>query len=239
MESEPVLESEPARIAVVTFPGSNDDGDARLALESLGAEAVPLWHTERELPPGVGGVILPGGFSYGDYLRCGALARVAPVMDAVRAFAADGGPVLGICNGFQILCEAGLLPGVLRPNRQLEFVCADVVVTVESTATPFTARCRVGQELVIPVKHGEGCWVADDELVGRVVGRDQVVLRYAKDVNGSRDRIAGVANEEGNVLGLMPHPEHAVDELLGPTGGTPLLEGLVARARERSAVVRA
>jgi phosphoribosylformylglycinamidine synthase len=223
----------------VSFPGSNDDGDARLALEALGATVIPVWHTERDLPPGVGGVVLPGGFSYGDYLRSGALARVAPVMDAVRAYAAEGAPVLGICNGFQILCEAGLLPGALRPNRQLEFVCADVGVTVESTGTPFTAGCAVGETLVIPVKHGEGCWVADDELLGRVVERGQVVLRYVDDVNGSRDRIAGVANEEGNVLGLMPHPEHAVDPLLGPTGGVPLLEGLVARARDRSALVRA
>jgi phosphoribosylformylglycinamidine synthase I len=231
--------TEPARIAVITFPGSNDDGDARLAVEALGAEAVPLWHTADELPRGVGGVILPGGFSYGDYLRCGAIARVAPVMAAVRAFAADGGPVLGICNGFQILCEARLLPGVLRPNRQLEFVCEDVVVTVESTATPFTAACRVGQELVIPVKHGEGCWVADDELLASVIERDQVVLRYTSDLNGSRDRIAGVANEDGNVVGLMPHPEHAVDALLGPTGGRPLLEGLVARAGDRASVAPA
>ena len=229
----------PGRIAVVRFPGSNDDEDARLALASLGADAVPVWHTEPELPRGVGGVVLPGGFSYGDYLRCGALARVAPVMDAVRAFADDGGPVLGICNGFQILCEAGLLPGALRPNHQLEFVCADVVVTVESTATPFTAGCGPREALVIPVKHGEGCWVADDDLLARVRERGQVVLRYVDDVNGSRDRIAGVANEEGNVLGLMPHPEHAVDPLLGPTGGRPLLEGLVARAREQAAAVEA
>jgi phosphoribosylformylglycinamidine synthase len=227
------------RIAVVSFPGSNDDGDARLALESLGANVMPVWHTQHDLAPGVGGVVLPGGFSYGDYLRCGALARVAPVMDAVRAFAAEGGPVLGICNGFQILCEVGLLPGALRANRQLEFVCADVVVTVESTGTPFTSGCALGETLVIPVKHGEGCWVADEELLARVVERGQVVLRYVDDVNGSRDRIAGVANEEGNVLGLMPHPEHAVDPLLGPTGGVPLLEGLVASARGRSALVRA
>jgi phosphoribosylformylglycinamidine synthase subunit PurQ / glutaminase len=194
---------------------------------------------ERSLPRGVGGVVLPGGFSYGDYLRCGALARLAPVMDAVKAFAAEGGPVLGICNGFQILCEAGLLPGALRANRQLEFVCADVAVTVESTRTPFTEGCVEGQTLVIPVKHGEGCWVADDELLARVVERGQVVLRYAQDVNGSRDRIAGVASEAGNVLGVMPHPEHAVDPLLGPTGGRPLLEGLIARAREQSGLVRA
>ncbi len=220
------------RIAVVTFPGSNDDGDARLALELLGAEAVAVWHAETTLPEGTGGVVLPGGFSYGDYLRCGAIARFAPVMDAVGRFADDGGPVLGICNGFQILCEAGLLPGVLRPNRQLEFLCADVRLTVESSATPFTAAVEPGDELVIPVKHGEGCWVADDELFAQVADR-QVVLRYADDVNGARDRVAGVANEEGNVLGLMPHPEHAVDPLLGPTGGVPLLEGLLAAARER------
>jgi phosphoribosylformylglycinamidine synthase subunit PurQ / glutaminase len=224
------------RVAVVTFPGSNDDGDARLALERLGAEAVAVWHAETTLPDGTGGVVLPGGFSYGDYLRCGAIARFAPVMDAVRRFADDGGPVLGICNGFQILCEAGLLPGVLRPNRQLEFLCADVRLTVESTATPFTAAAAPGDELVIPVKHGEGCWVADDELFAQVADRGQVVLRYADDVNGARDRVAGVANEEGNVLGLMPHPEHAVDPLLGPTGGVPLLEGLLAAARERVAL---
>ena len=227
-----------ARIAVITFPGSNDDGDARLALEALGAVALPVWHMETQLPDAVGGVVLPGGFSYGDYLRCGAIARTAPVMGAVRAFAEDGGPVIGICNGFQILCEAGLLPGVLRPNRQLEFVCADVTVIVESPRTPFTAGCVEGERLVIPVKHGEGCWVADDALLAEVVDRGQVVLRYAQDVNGSRDRIAGVANEQGNVLGLMPHPEHAVDSLLGPTGGRPLLEGLIASAAERAQLVR-
>ena len=223
------------RIAVVTFPGSNDDGDARLALEDVGGEPVSLWHTASELGADIGGVVLPGGFSYGDYLRCGAIARVAPVMDAVRAFAADGGPVLGICNGFQILCEAGLLPGVLRANRQLEFVCADVTVVVESDRTAFTSELVPGDELVIPVKHGEGNWVADHTVHAEVVERGQIVLRYTEDVNGSLDRVAGIANEDGNVLGLMPHPEHAVDPLLGPTGGVPLLRGLVAAARERVA----
>jgi len=223
-------------IAVVTFPGSNDDGDACLALALLGARATAVWHTSDRLPAGVGGVVLPGGFSYGDYLRCGAIARVAPIMGAVRAFAADGGPVLGICNGFQILCEAGLLPGVLRPNRQLEFVCADVTVTVESTATPFTEHSELGSELTIPIKHGEGNWTADEDSLVQVIERDQVVFRYTDDVNGSLDRIAGVANEEGNVVGLMPHPEHAVDPLLGPTGGVPIIEGLIGAARERLAV---
>ena len=224
------------RVAVVTFPGSNDDGDACLALELLGAEPVPVWHTAEALPHEVAGVVLPGGFSYGDYLRCGALARLAPVMKAVQTFAADGGPVLGICNGFQILCEARLLPGVLRANRQVEFVCADVTVSVESTETPFTASCAVGERLVIPIKHGEGNWVVDDETYADVAARGQIVLRYVDDVNGSRDRVAGIANEAGNVLGLMPHPEHAVEPLLGPTGGRPVLEGLVVAARERSAV---
>ena len=224
------------KFAVVVFPGSNCDHDAYHAVKHvLGQEARFVWHKDASLG-GADVVILPGGFSYGDYLRCGAIARVAPVMDAVQRFAADGGPVMGICNGFQILCEAGLLPGVLRPNRQLEFVCADVALTVESTATPFTASCAPGAELVIPVKHGEGCWVADDDLLAQVTDSGQVVLRYVDDVNGARDRVAGVANESGNVLGLMPHPEHAVDPLLGPTGGVPLLEGLVAAARERVAV---
>ena len=227
----------PPIVAVVRFPGSNDDGDAALALSSLGADARLVWHADRELPRGTGAVILPGGFSYGDYLRCGAIARFAPAMDAVRAFAAEGGPVLGICNGFQILCEAGLLPGVLRPNRQLEFVCRDVTVLVESTSTVFTASCAPGDALVIPVKHGEGNWFADAETVVELEAAGQVVLRYADDVNGAVGRIAGVANESGTVLGLMPHPEHAVDPLLGPVGGVQILRGLVEAARAVSIVV--
>jgi phosphoribosylformylglycinamidine synthase subunit PurQ / glutaminase len=224
------------RIAVITFPGSNDDGDAALALESLGADAVRVWHGEQELPRQVAGVVLPGGFSYGDYLRCGAIARFAPVMDAVRAFADAGGPVLGICNGFQILCETGLLPGVLRLNQQLEFVCCDVTVVVERADTPFTRGCAAGDELVIPIKHGEGNWFADEAGWTHVEAQRLVVLRYSEDVNGSLGRVAGVVNEAGNVMGLMPHPEHAVDPLLGPVGGVPLLAGLVEAARERQLV---
>jgi phosphoribosylformylglycinamidine synthase len=225
-------------IAVVVFPGSNDDRDAALALESLGADARLVWHADAHLPPEIAGVVLPGGFSYGDYLRCGAIARFAPAMDAVRDFAAAGGPVLGICNGFQILCEAGLLPGILQPNRQLEFVCRDVVVRIEQTQTPFTAGCKVGDELVIPVKHGEGNWFADSALLAELEEHGQVLLRYAEDVNGAVDRVAGVANETGNVMGLMPHPEHAVDPLLGSTGGIPILEGLIHAARDRLSVTR-
>ena len=216
------------RIAVVTFPGSNDDGDARLALDRLGAEPVALWHTATELPERVAGVVLPGGFSYGDYLRCGALARVAPVMDAVRRFASDGGPVLGICNGFQILCEAGLLPGVLRPNRELEFICRDVRLRVEQAETPFTARCEQGQELTIPVKHGEGCWYADEDLYAELEAAGQLVLRYAEDCNGSVGDVAGVCNQARNVFGLMPHPEHAVDALTGSADGLKLFASAIA-----------
>ncbi|MEP6892998.1 MAG: phosphoribosylformylglycinamidine synthase subunit PurQ [Gaiellaceae bacterium] len=223
-------------VAVVRFPGSNDDGDAVVALETLGADARLVWHAEAQLPAETGAVVLPGGFSYGDYLRCGAIARFAPVMSAVRKFAAAGRPVIGICNGFQILCEAGLLPGVLRANRQLEFLCADVTVTVESTASVFTATSAVGDELVIPAKHGEGSWFGDPELVAELESRGQIVLRYTEDVNGSLGRIAGVANEGGNVMGLMPHPEHAVDPLLGPVGGLPILQALVAAARARALV---
>jgi phosphoribosylformylglycinamidine synthase subunit PurQ / glutaminase len=227
------------RVAVVTFPGSNDDGDAALAFEQVGAEPVRVWHADPYLPAGVTGVVLPGGFSYGDYLRCGAIARTAPIMAAVAAFAEDGGPVLGICNGFQILCEARLLPGVLRLNRQLEFVCRDVEVVVEATGSPFTAGCEIGDRLVIPVKHGEGNWYADDGLYEALAAEGRIALRYTEDVNGARDRVAGVLSERGNVMGLMPHPEHAVDDLLGPVGGRPILEGLVASAREHQLMASA
>jgi phosphoribosylformylglycinamidine synthase len=223
------------RIGVVTFPGSNDDRDAAWALRALGAEPVPVWHADPALPE-LAAVVLPGGFSYGDYLRCGAIARFSPAMEAVAAFAADGGLVLGICNGFQILCEAGLLPGVLRPNASLSFVCRDVRLTVERSDTPFTARCVAGQSLTIPVKHGEGCWFAPDELVADLFDRGQVVLRYAEPCNGSAADVAGVVNEERNVMGLMPHPEHAVDPLLGSADGALVLASLVDAARDRVAV---
>jgi phosphoribosylformylglycinamidine synthase subunit PurQ / glutaminase len=218
------------RIAVVTFPGSNDDRDALLALEQLGAVGIAVWHGDERLPD-VAGVVLPGGFSYGDYLRCGAIARFSPAMKAVAEFAERGGLVLGICNGFQILCEAGLLPGALRPNTSLSFLCRDVVLRVEQTDAPFMQRCQRGQRLMIPIKHGEGCWFADAPLLAEVEARGQIVLRYEHNPNGSVGDVAGVCNEQGNVMGLMPHPEHAVDALLGSTDGALILGGLVEAAR--------
>jgi phosphoribosylformylglycinamidine synthase subunit PurQ / glutaminase len=220
------------KIAVLVFPGSNDDRDAALALDRLGAEPTLVWHAERELPA-VGAVVLPGGFSYGDYLRCGAIARFAPVMTAVSRFADNGGLVLGICNGFQVLCEAGLLPGALRPNASLSFVCRDVRLRVERTDTAFTSRADAGQRLTVPIKHGEGCYFADEELLAELEQNGQVVLRYEENPNGSVAAIAGVANEAGTVFGLMPHPEHAVDPLLGSADGALILGSLVDAVRER------
>jgi phosphoribosylformylglycinamidine synthase I len=219
------------RVAVLVFPGSNDDRDAARAFRLLGADPLLVWHSDEELPD-VQAVVLPGGFSYGDYLRCGAIARFSPAMTAVARFAADGGLVLGICNGFQILCEAGLLPGALRPNASLEFVCRDVDVVVERDDLPFTLRCERGQALTIPIKCGEGAWHGE-------VPDDQVVLHYAgENPTGALDGIAGVCNEAGNVMGLMPHPEHAVDPLLGSVDGALILGSLVDAARDRLAVPR-
>ena len=224
-------------ISVVLFPGTNCEQDVVEVVRALGGRAEIAWHGDRRLPSGTEAVVLPGGFAHGDYLRTGAIARFSPVMTAVRDFAAAGGPVLGICNGFQILCEAGLLPGVLRRNESLSFVCRDVPLRVERADTPFTTRCEEGQVLTIPVKHGEGSWYADDDLYAELEARKQIVLRYTEPVNGSRDDVAGVVNERGNVMGLMPHPEHAVDSLLGSADGALILASLVESARDHAVAV--
>ncbi len=225
-------------MGVITFPGSLDDRDAIRAVELMGGEGVPLWHADGDLR-GVDAVILPGGFSYGDYLRCGAIARFAPVMDEVRAFAEGGGPVLGICNGFQILCESGLLPGALIRNRNLRFVCRLVHLRVETSQTPATADLVPGEVLDVPIKHGEGQFVASDAELEQIEAEGGVVFRYSApdglvadewNPNGSRNHIAGVRSASGNVVGLMPHPEHAVDPDVGPTGGQPIFASLLAQA---------
>jgi phosphoribosylformylglycinamidine synthase len=204
------------KIGVVTFPGSLDDVDARRAVRLAGGEPVALWHGDHDLK-GVDGIILPGGFSYGDYLRCGAIARFAPVMTEVVAAANGGLPVLGICNGFQILCESHLLPGALIRNDHRTFICRDQVLRVENTSTAWTNGYDVGQQIVIPLKNGEGGFVADDATLDRLEGEGRVVFRYVDvNPNGSLRDIAGITNERGNVVGLMPHPEHAVEALCGP-----------------------
>jgi phosphoribosylformylglycinamidine synthase I len=220
------------KVAVITFLGSLDDRDAAWALASVGADVELVWHSEEKLPDGTAAVILPGGFSYGDYLRAGAIARFAPVMEAVKGFASEGGLVLGICNGFQILCEAGLLPGALIRNASLSFVCRDVTLSVERTDTLFTSRCEKGQRLRIPIKHGLGNFTASDELLAELEEKNQIVLRYDGNPNGSAHDIAGVCNEADNVMGMMPHPEHAVDPLLGSPDGALILASLVDAARE-------
>jgi phosphoribosylformylglycinamidine synthase len=205
------------RIGVITFPGSLDDRDAARAVRLAGAESVALWHADRDLR-GVHAVILPGGFSYGDYLRCGAIARFAPVMSEVVAAARAGLPVLGICNGFQILCEAHLLPGALTRNSGLRFVTRDVRLRVENDQTAWTRAYRRGEQIVVPLKSGEGAYVADADTLAALEAGGQVVIRYAGgNPNGSAAGIAGVCNAEGNVVGLMPHPEHAVSDLTGPS----------------------
>ncbi len=216
------------RFGIVRFPGSCDEVDAQLAASRVG-EAVLLWHADRDLR-GVDAVVVPGGFSYGDYLRAGAIARFAPVMDAVAEFARDGGLVLGICNGFQVCCEAGLLPGALLPNAGLRFVCRQVELEVVNPDTPFTAGCREGERLSIPVKHTTGRYYAPDALLQAMEARGQIVLRYAPghNPNGSERDIAGVCNEAGNVFGLMPHPEHAVDALTGSADGLALFVAMAA-----------
>jgi phosphoribosylformylglycinamidine synthase len=206
-----------ARIGVITFPGSLDDGDAARAVRLAGAQAVPLWHGDVELKS-VDAVVLPGGFSYGDYLRCGAIARFAPVMERVIDAAAGGLPVLGICNGFQVLCEAHLLPGALIRNDVRRFVCRDQMLLVENPDTAWTREFDRGQEILVPLKNGEGGFVADQRTLDELEGEGRVVFRYLVDnPNGSYRDIAGITNERGNVVGLMPHPEHAVEALTGPS----------------------
>ncbi len=221
-------ERAPATVGVVVFPGSCDEADAYQAIERTeGLEPRYLWHGDRDLG-GVEAVVVPGGFSYGDYLRAGAIARFSPVMEAVLEFAQAGGPVLGICNGFQVLCEAGLLPGALLPNASLRFVCRQVDVLVQSTDSPFTIACEPHETLSLPVKHTTGRYFAPPELLDELDASGRLVLRYASGANpnGSLRDVAAVMSERGNVLGLMPHPEHAVDPLTGSTGGAKLFHSL-------------
>jgi len=206
-----------ARVGVVTFPGSLDDQDAVRAVSIAGGDAVSLWHGDANLH-GVDAVVLPGGFSYGDYLRCGAIARFAPVMEKIIEAAREGMPVLGICNGFQILCESHLLPGALTRNDHLHFICRDQKLKIENNNSAWTRDYAVGQDIVVPLKNGEGGFVADEYTLDQLEAEGRVIARYLDlNPNGSRRDIAGICNEAGNVVGLMPHPEHAVEELTGPT----------------------
>jgi phosphoribosylformylglycinamidine synthase subunit PurQ / glutaminase len=216
------------KFGVVRFPGSCDEIDALLACKRFG-EAELLWHADRDLR-GADAIVIPGGFSYGDYLRAGAIARFSPVMESVREFALNGGAVLGICNGFQVLCEAGLLPGALLPNTSLRFVCKQVELVVENPNTPFTRACAEGERLSVPVKHTTGRYYAPEPALDELEAEGQVLLRYAEgqNPNGSARDIAGVSNSQKNVFGLMPHPEHAVDPLTGSADGGRLFESLVA-----------
>ena len=223
--------------AVLVFPGINRERDMARALKLItGRAPAMVWHADTELPGNTDLVVLPGGFSYGDYLRCGAIAARAPIMHAVRAFAGRGGLVLGVCNGFQILCESGLLPGVLMRNAAIKFICRDVHLRVERSDTPFTRGYNAGQVIRVPVAHGEGNFVADEETVARLEQEGRVLFRYTApdgsldpkwNVNGATNAIAGVVNDKGNVLGLMPHPENHVEAALGPTDGRGLFAGLV------------
>ena len=230
--------------AVLVFPGINRERDMARALKlASGTEAKMVWHTDTALPDGTDLVVVPGGFSYGDYLRCGAIAARSPVMDAVRKFAADGGLVLGVCNGFQILCESGLLPGILMRNARLKFICQDVHLRVERSNTPFTAGYKAGQVIRVPVAHGEGNYTADADTLKRLEGDGRVLYRYCSptgevgdlhNINGAAASIAGIVSERGNVLGMMPHPENHVEDIMGCTDGRGLFAGLVAHL-ERAA----
>jgi phosphoribosylformylglycinamidine synthase len=216
------------RIGVVTFPGTLDDRDAARAVKYAGAQAVSLWHGDADLK-GVDAVILPGGFSYGDYLRCGAISSFAPVMTEIIAQANKGMPLLGICNGFQVLCEAHLLPGALTRNHELHFLCRDQTLKIENTTSAWTSNFTKGQEIVIPLKNGEGSFQCDDETLKTLEDSNRIIARYVgENPNGSRNLIAGITNDRGNVVGLMPHPEHAIDSLTGPsTDGLPFFTSVL------------
>ena len=216
-------------VGVVVFPGTNCEMDTVFAVERMGGEGRLLWHADDDIG-GVDAVIVPGGFAHGDYLRPGAIARFSPMMGAVAGFAADGGPVLGICNGFQVLTEAGLLPGALQKNSGLKFLCQPMVLRVETSASILTGRVPVGTELSVPINHFEGNYTCDDETLARLRDEDRIVLRYVDNPNGSVDDIAGVCNEGRNVVGLMPHPERACDELLGSADGAVLIGSLLDAA---------
>jgi phosphoribosylformylglycinamidine synthase len=218
-----------SRVGVVVFPGSNCEFDVVEAVRGLGGDAEQLWHAQASLGD-VDAVVLPGGFAHGDYLRPGAIARFSPVMKAVEAFAAAAGPVIGICNGFQVLCEAGLLPGALQKNAGLKFLCKTVVVRVETATTALTVDVRVGSELRIPINHFEGNYTCEPETLAELRADDRIVLRYTDNPNGSVDDIAGICSAGRNVVGLMPHPERAYHPMLGSTDGAPLLRSLLVRA---------
>jgi phosphoribosylformylglycinamidine synthase I len=218
------------KFGVIVFPGSNCDHDASYAVSNnLGQKAEYIWHDSSSLGD-VDAVILPGGFSYGDYLRCGAIAKFSPVMQAVKQFAAAGGIVLGICNGFQILVEAGLLPGALLPNRSLKFVCRDVHLRVETTNSPFTCEAQRREILRLPIAHGDGCYFADEHTLDELEAEERVVFRYLDNPNGSLRDIAGVLNRGRNVMGMMPHPERAADPLMGSTDGLTILHSMIRAA---------
>jgi len=225
--------------AVVVFPGINRERDMARTLKLVsGVEPAMVWHADTQLPAGTDLVVVPGGFSYGDYLRCGAIAARSPIMDAVRAFAGKGGLLLGVCNGFQILCESGLLPGVLMRNAKLKFICRDVHLRIERSDTPFTRGYNAGQVIRVPVAHGEGNYVADSETVKALEAEGRVLFRYSApdgsldaswNINGATNSIAGIVNDKGNVLGMMPHPENHVEAVIGSTDGRGLFAGLVAQ----------
>ena len=224
-----------ARVGVVVFPGTNCEFDVQFAIEQLGGDAELLWHGD-ESTKGVDAVVVPGGFAHGDYLRTGAIARFSPVMAAVGRHASAGGPVVGICNGFQVLCEAGLLPGALQKNAGLKFLCETVVLRVETTSTVLTNEANVGDVLRIPINHFEGNYVCDERTLAELRAESRVVVRYVDNPNGSLDDIAGICNAEGNVVGLMPHPERASDALLGSSDGIVLLKSLLAAATARATI---